>query len=252
MSAKTHGTFADFEAAWEEFIKTNDPVEQHPVIFAIGLHDIIIQHMPFFKGNRRLARILMADHLVKCGIYPPLFWSDVGYEKSICADSWIRIKGMKDMELADYKARKVTFLSYIVSLIAEAESISLQKIQFERPRELWEILASRGDYSGAMFNYIKRYSRVLVSELLNAMNVFAPEFMGKEVVKIDDQGHWIWSQCSKDMTAAIEQCLKNESIQLVDTYFEEYNSRRCVPNFHAKHPKELWKPSVLVYKPVKG
>lgn len=247
MSSKTHGTPAEFFNAWFTFLKMNPYGSVKPLLYAVALHDLIIQYMPFVNANRRLARLVMSNHLAKNGIYPPIFWSAAGYDSKICKTTVVELKEMEaNGNTTAHLSKKRDFLTWVVALISEAECMYTQRPQSDaRPYETWERFARSGKYSSAMYSYVKTTGRVLIPDVLTAISVFAAP-LGKTTIAHPSEKAWIWNGCNEEFATAMSSLLSEGILKIVPAAREEYEVLRSVPEFNSSDTAESWRPSAIV------
>lgn len=276
VSAPTHGTSSDFLRRWLK-LHREFSTKKEPVLFAIEVHDLILRHMPYVRGNRRLARLLLCHTIAKCGIYPPMFWSGIGYETKTTKSTYsdllsleekrakltnLAIQGTPKKELVELEfeignlqakaeEERKAFLHYILALSDEAASLyQKQPPARNRPLEGWEIMALGGDLKSALFSYLYVNRRVLVADAMVALSIFA-NVRGGQTLWVQDQkeGHHYWHGTSLVFGAAVEALVTEGHAKWVPTEAEEYEAARLFPSFDTGHKRETWKPAVLVFVP---
>lgn len=275
-SAKSHGINGDFLLAWLKLqrqstktvdISQEDPKNESqppekeiqfvidPVLYGIKAHDLIIQHMPFVRGNRRLARLILCHSLTKSSVYAPMFWSGPSYEAKVTKFKWRDLKALKEEQdeankkkiqaLMDVESKD--FLSFVCALSVEAESVYQRTLPAgERPLERWEGYAWRKDIKAGILQYVKTRGRVLVPDVFSAISVFTDP-RGKDTLWVDTKC-WYWWECSKEFKEAVESLVKEDLLEWTHADRAEYESIRNVPTFGGEHEVATWKAAALKAK----
>jgi hypothetical protein len=82
ISDDTHGTSDAFVDRWTEIqsIYHVDEDEEvsgrksiHPFVYGLLIHDVILIHRPFVRGNGRLARLILSHCMLRARVLPPRF-----------------------------------------------------------------------------------------------------------------------------------------------------------------------------------
>jgi hypothetical protein len=269
VSAKTHGTQGDFLLAWMKLTRNSTEKNKEtgvetltidPILFAVNAHDLIIQHMPFVRANRRLARLLLCHTLVKNGVYPPFFWSGPSYEAKLTKHRWCDLQLIKNEQdeakkkelQARRDAEQKDFLGFICALSTEAESIFQKTMPAgERPLEKWEGYAWRQDLKAGVLQYVTTRGRVLVPDIISAVSIFTSA-LGKETLVCNEPANgkgrrecWYWWEVSKELKEAIEALVVEGLIRWTEADRKEYEVLRTVPTFNSDHEFTTWKPAAL-------
>ena len=257
VSKVNYGTKGDFLKAWLKltsgFFDKEGNATGSEIVYAVRVHNLFLSYMPFVRGNRRLARLLLCHTLLKKGLYPPMFWGRASYESKLSVLRHIEHStaemSTEPVPYGQYQAKVQSdfkeFLSLILSLVVESTSLCTKTMPVdEKIRELWEEYAIRGNLEKAFEVIISSRKRVTFQELITSASVFM-KYNGKDSIQLED-GTCIWRGISTEIKDAVEKLVSNGKIKYGYAERQEYESCNWLPPKVSGTEALVWRPVALV------
>lgn len=278
VSDSTHGTHQEFLMAWIKLHREQYEGDNMKILYALRVHNLIIQYRPFVRGNGRLARLLLCQNLVQNHLIPPYFWSEISYRSKLPALTGVndteltkkkeklpslrtinleneteenKLNIIKEIEETTFKLKvrffeEKKFLCYLLSQCIDAAEVSQIKVNQLRPAEGWETIVDK-DPNRALEAYVSMHKRVLLSDVLMAFSLFLPNSAkGKDGLQDKVTKKWHWNGMDKSLVDLIESTLTRGNIKLAPAFRQEYESRGHYPKINSNWEIDNWAPMVLV------